>query len=342
MSIAARTARARGGRSPVALALVLLFIAFNATVDLYWGRHAHELPALAAQGAPIARVFQSFAVADRGYFDHVTKAELGLYILNSTLTLGLLLCLFAALLRRWRIRVPLQIITGGCMAYQVLSYWWCALLGGFPAMDEKTLGHFALFVAGGLPWLLGGGYLAWDGAKVAVAALERLGGGSGLRNLGANERASLSVIAFFAVIAYTLELLWLYHAFDWPLQTGFWANMARYYGMGDRAYWDQPSYFEVGLESFNVFFIVSSELWLGYAILRRRAYRWPLELCIGGFLTYSVIYYFTVKIAFPQMFTQDIASYAMLIVPNLPWLFGGAWWIWDAGGTILKAVRGAD
>jgi hypothetical protein len=340
MSVVARTVMARGGRNPVAIALVLLFVAFIATVDLYWGQHAHELPALAAQGEPIARVFQSFAVADRGYFDQVTKAELGLHILNSTLTLGLLLYLLAALLRGWSIRVPLQIVIGGYMAYQVLSYWWCAALGGFPAMDEKTLGHFALFFAGGLPWLLGGGYLAWDGAKIAVAALERQGGG--LRNMAVNEKASLWVIAFFAVIAYTLELLWLYHAFDWPTQTSIWATGARYYGMGDRAYWDQPSYFEVGLESFNVFFIVSSELWLGYAILRRRAYRWPLELCIGGYLTYSVIYYFTVKIAFPQMFTQDISSYTMLIVPNLPWLFGGAWWICDAGGVILKAVRGTD
>lgn len=339
MSAVARTVTAHRGRNPVAIVLVLLFIAFTVTVDLYWGQHSHELPARFAQGEPIARVFQSFAGADRAYFDQVTKAELGLHILNSTVTLGLLLYLLAALLRRWPMRVPLQIVIGGYMAYQVLSYWWCAALGGFPAMDQQTPAHFALFFAGGLPWLLGGGYLACDGAKIAVAALEGPGAGGDLNTLAANEKASLWVIAFFAVIAYTLELLWLYHAFDWPTQTGIWATMARYYGMGDRAYWDQPSYFEVGLESFNVFFIVSSELWLAYAILRRRAYRWPLELCIGGYLTYSVIYYFTVKIAFPQMFTEDIASYAMLIVPNLPWLFGGAWWIWDAGTVILNAVR---
>ena len=332
----------RRERNPVALGLALFFMVFNAIVTLYWGRHAHELPALAAQGEPIARIFRSFALADHGYFDQVTKAELGLYILNSTLTQGLLLFLLAALLRRWPIRVLLQIVIGSYIAYQVLSYWWCAALGGFPAMDEKSPAHFALFLSGGLPWLIGGAYLAWDGTRIALAALDQISSGSGAGRMAANEKASLWLIAFFAVIAYTLELLWLYHAFDWPTQTGIWATGARYYGMGDRAYWDQPSYFEVGLESFNVFFIVSTELWLGYAILRRRLYRWPLELCIGGYLTYSVIYYFTVKIAFPQMFAQDITSYTMLIVPNLPWLFGGAWWIWDASAVILRAVRGTD
>lgn len=342
MSVVASTAIARGARNPVALALVVFFIAVNATVGLYWGRHAHELPALAAQGEPIARFFQAFAAGNHGYFDRVTKAELCLQMLNGTMTQALLLWLLVTQLRGWPFRVPLQIVIGGYLAYEVLSYWCCAALGGFPAIDEKTPVHFALFFTGGLPWLLGGGYLASDGIRIAVAALERLGGSSGLGNMAANEKASLSVIAFFAVIAYTLELLWLYHAFDWPTQTGFWAQMARYYGMGDRAYWDQPSYFEVGLESFNVFFIVSTELWLGYAILRRRVYRWPLQLCIGGYLSYSVLYYFTAKIAFPQMERQDVASYAMLIVPNLPWLFGGVWLAWDAGAVILKAVRSTE
>ncbi|HVH80426.1 MAG TPA: hypothetical protein VM782_13610, partial [Stellaceae bacterium] len=315
MSIVARTAIARGVRNPAVIAIVLFFTAFNATIDFYWGRHAHELPVLAAQGEPIARIFQSFAAADHGYFDQVTKAELSLHIINSTLTQALLLLLLIALLRRWPVRVLLQIVIGSYVAYEVLSYWWCATLGGFPAMDEQTSAHFALFFGGGLPWLLGGAYLAWGGTRIALAALDQVSSGSGARRMAANEKASLWLIAFFAVIAYTLELLWLYHAFDWPTQTGIWATGARYYGMGDRAYWDQPSYFEVGLESFNVFFIVASELWLGYAILRRRLYRWPLELCVGGYLTYSVLYYFTVKIAFPQMFTQDAASYTMLIVP---------------------------
>lgn len=331
MSVSERTVIDRRERDPIVIVLVLLLFAFNVTIGLYWLRHAEELPALATQGQPIASFLQGIAAADHGYFDRVTKAELGIQILNSTLTEASLLWLLVALWRGRPIRVVLQIVIGGYLAYQVLSYWWCAALGGFPAVDEKTL---ALFFGCGLPWLLGGAYLAWDGARTALTRLERPVG-----RLTRRDRGSLWLIAFFAVIAYTLEVIWLRHAFDWPAQSGIWAAGARYYGMGDRGYWDQPSYFEVGLESFNVVFIVGTELWLGYAILRRHAYRWPLELCIGGYLTYSVIYYFTVKIVFPQMETQDFASYAMLIVPNLPWLFGGAWWIWDAGAVILSAFR---
>lgn len=334
MSIAASATLVRRERNPIATALVLLFIAFNVTIGLYWLWYAHELLALAGKGELIARLFKSVAPADHGYFDRATKAELGIQILNSTMTEALLLWLLAGLLRGWAIRVLLQIIIGGYLAYQVLSYWWCTALAGFPVMDGKTPAYFAVFLGCGLPWLLGGAYLAWDGARTALARLERPVG-----HLAARDKGSLWLIAFFAAIAYTLEVLWLYHAFEWPTQSGFWGAGARYYGMGDRGYWDQPSYFEVGLESFNVVFIVGSELWLGYAILRRRAYRWPLQLCIGSYLTYSVIYYFTVKIVFPQMLTQDAASYAMLILPNLPWLFGGAWWLGEASVVILKAQR---
>ena len=334
MSVAARTALAREGRNPIATALVLFFIAFNITIGLCWLWYAHELPALAGNGAPIALFFQAVTASDHGYFDRVTKAELGIQIINSTMTEALLLWLLAAILRGWAVRVLLQIVIGGYLAYQVLSYWWCTALAGFPVMDGKTPAHLAVFLGGGVPWLIGGAYLAWDGARTAFAHLE-----APVRRLAPRDLGSLWLIAFFAVIAYTLEVLWLRHAFEWPAQSGFWAAGARYYGMGDRGYWDQPSYFEVGLESFNVIFIVASELWLGYAILRRRAYRWPLQLCIGGYLTYSVIYYFTVKIIFPQMETQDAASYTMLIVPNQPWLFGGAWWVWDASAVILRALR---
>jgi hypothetical protein len=334
MSAGAQTVSERTERNPIVIALVLLLFAFNVSIGLYWLRHAPELPALAAQGEPMARFLQSIAAADHGYFDRVTKAELGIQILNSTMTEALLLWLLLALSRGWSVRVPLQIGIGSYVSYQVLSYWWCAALAGFPAVDATTFVPLALFFGGGLPWLLGGVYLARDGARTALTRLARPVG-----PLAARDKGSLWLIAFFATIAYTLEVIWLYHAFEWPTQSGIWAAGARYYGMGDRGYWDQPSYFEVGLESFNVVFIVASELWLGYAILRRRAYRWPLQLSVGSYLTYSVIYYFTVKLVFPQMERQDFTSYAMLIVPNLPWLFGGAWWLGEAGAAILKALR---
>ena len=158
--------------NPIVLGLVLFFIVFNFTVDRYWVNHAHELPARAATDL-FAQMFQTYAVADHGYYDKVTEAELALETVNSTLTQGLTILLLVALLGRWPLRVPLQIGIGTCVAYSVLFNWWCAIIAGFPGMDEKTVGHFATFFGANLPWVLGHAYLAYDGITIALTALTR-------------------------------------------------------------------------------------------------------------------------------------------------------------------------
>ena len=165
---ASRTARI----NPIVIGLVLFFIAFNFTIDRYWVSHAHELPAR-AQNEVFARMFENYAQADRGYFDKVTEAELALETVNSTLTQGLTILLLIALLLRWPLRVPLQIAIGSYVAYSVLFNWWCAIIAGFPGMDQKTPAHFALFFGANLPWLLGHAYTAYDGIRAALAALCR-------------------------------------------------------------------------------------------------------------------------------------------------------------------------
>lgn len=165
---AAGTARV----SRIVVAVVAFFVAFNFTVDRYWVTHAHDLPARAHTDL-FARMFQSYAVADRGYFDKVGETELALEEVNSTLTQALTILLLVALLRRWPLRVPLQIGIGTYVSYSVLFDWWSAFVAGLPGMDERTVGHVALFISANVPWVLGHGFIAYDGIRTARAALNR-------------------------------------------------------------------------------------------------------------------------------------------------------------------------
>lgn len=156
--------------SRVVLGLLLFYLVFNATVDLQWVIHAHELPALMPSHW-IARLYQGFAAVDHGYFDRVGQGELALETVNITLTQALYVLLLVALLRRWPVRVALQIGIGAAMAYSVLFNWTAAAVTGFANMDERSLGSFALFFGASSPWLLGHLYFVADGWRQARHAL---------------------------------------------------------------------------------------------------------------------------------------------------------------------------
>jgi hypothetical protein len=157
-------------------------------------------------------------------------------------------------------------------------------------------------------------------------------------------KAVLWIIAFFVVVSVTAEFYWLRHAFDLPAQDGWLARAFRLYGIGDRGYYDQVGWFEVGLESFHLCFTIPAYLWLAFTIVNRYTYRWPLQLCLGAYVAYSVVLYLTAKYVtgFEQMPTHDLGSFLILALPNLPWLLGSLWLALDAGAEILKAVRAAE
>lgn len=156
-----------------------------------------------------------------------------------------------------------------------------------------------------------------------------------------HDKAALWLIAFFVAAALTIELYWLCNAFELPTRHSLFARGFRFYGIGDRGYWDHVSWFEVGLESFHICITVPLYLWLAGAIVTRSRYRWPLQLGIGAYVSYSVVLYLTAKYAvgYADMPTKDFGSFLILYVPNLPWLFGNLYLALVAGRTILAAVR---
>jgi hypothetical protein len=100
----------------VAAGLILFFLVFALTVDLYWLRNHDRLPALASSNW-VASMYRDYSTADRAYYDRVSKLEVGLETLNVCVTPVFYLLLLYGLARRRPWRYSLQIAVGSWVAY---------------------------------------------------------------------------------------------------------------------------------------------------------------------------------------------------------------------------------
>lgn len=179
-----------------------------------------------------------------------------------------------------------------------------------------------------------------DAAGDEVGAVGR-GGGAALR---AADRAIIALLAFYILFAFTVERYWLVHADELVARskTDLLARLFALYGSVDRAYYDQVSPFTRALEGINVFLTQPLNGLLIFAILRRRPYRYPLQLAVGAYLTYSVVLYFvSVHLdGYAGMGDRSPAGFALLVLPNLPWLVPPAWLAADAVRAITTRFRG--
>ena len=324
------------GRGIVGLLAIVIIV--NATIPPYWLSHAGDLPRLAGSD-PVADLFRDFAAFDHGFFDRIGQAERGLMAMQVAVVLPLDLILFVALLRRWPVRIPLQIAVGAVTVYAVLFKWLSASMADFAAMDAHTVTSFVFFFGVFTPFLSVHAYMLFDGWRSSPCAAktrsDRLG----------RDRAVVALCLFFVVVACTIERLWLQHAIDLPEHPGWLTACFRFYARGDRGYYDQVSAFERSLETFEVY--VTQVLFFAIAIgvLRRARWRFPLQLCVGAYLTYSVTLYFVAKhmTDYAQMPRHDLVSFLILVVPNLPWLLGNLFLALDAGAVLRhRAARAED
>jgi len=148
------------------------------------------------------------------------------------------------------------------------------------------------------------------------------------------DRFILTMLGFFVVMAFTMELWWLLHADQLVAlaETSWMARLFSYYGEGDSAYFARVTPFSRGLESINIFFTQGLNLWLMYAIVRRRPYRHVLQLTVGSYLSYSVVLYFWVAhlSGYAGMGEKTFFAGFIFVVPNLPWLIGYLYMAWDS------------
>jgi hypothetical protein len=158
------------------------------------------------------------------------------------------------------------------------------------------------------------------------------------------DRITVGVLAFFILVAFTLELYFIACHRDLParVDTQLFARLFAIYGTADRDYFAPVSPMALALESINVFLIQPLSMLLIYAIVRRRAYRWPLQLGISAYLALSVVLYFLVGIVSGHhgMSERSVKTFALFYGANMPWLVGYGWLALEAGQAIAHKFRG--
>src|SRR5438128_1452007 len=127
----------------------------------------------------------------------------------------------------------------------------------------------------------------------------------------------LGLLGFFILVACTLELYWVVYADQLVprSQTDLLAYWFSFYGEADTAYYDHVTPFSRGVETLNVFVTQWLNLWLMYAILKRRPYRHALQLAVGAYVSYSVILYFWLAhlSGYEGMRQRNLFNFFMLI-----------------------------
>lgn len=171
----------------------------------------------------------------------------------------------------------------------------------------------------------------------------------GWNSIPAKDKWIVTLLVFFLSVAFSLELYWIVYADSLVARshTDWIAYLYSIYGEADRAYFDSVTPFTLGLETINVFVSQILNVWLIWAILAEKRYRYALQLTVGSFLTYSVVLYFWVfhLAEYADMQYQSAYTFIILIVPNLPWLLGYLYLAWDAYRAIIgqqKQKRNLD
>ncbi|GHF53267.1 hypothetical protein GCM10010218_38390 [Streptomyces mashuensis] len=156
------------------------------------------------------------------------------------------------------------------------------------------------------------------------------------------DRMVLGFLAFSLTAALTLELYFVLHAQDLDERHDLFARGFQLYGRGDRTYAGQGDvYLPFALETINLCVVQVLNCALAHAVVRRRAWRHPLQLAIGSYLSGSVVLYFWHAHAagYPDMPHHSVGGYVLFYVPNLPWLVGNLWMAAASFRALVRSVK---
>lgn len=172
-----------------------------------------------------------------------------------------------------------------------------------------------------------------------------VGGGARLYNpsiMSRRDRVTIGLLLLFALVAATLELYFLVHHRELVARapTQLFARLFSIYGVADRGYYDAVSPLALALEGINVLVMQPLCALVVYAIVRGRAWRWPLQLAVASYLSMSVVLYFTIAAVsgYADMAQHSGKAFALLYGGNAPWLVGYGWMAVDAGRVIARVL----
>jgi phenylpropionate dioxygenase-like ring-hydroxylating dioxygenase large terminal subunit len=134
------------------------------------------------------------------------------------------------------------------------------------------------------------------------------------------------LVVFFIAFNATVDRYWIEHAHQLPAlaDSDLFARMFQLYAAADHGYFDKVTQAELALETINSTITQAFNIWLLIALLARWPVRIPLQMAIGAWVSYSVLFnWWCAAIAgFPGMDDKTPANFFTFFAANLPWLAG--------------------
>jgi emopamil binding protein len=160
------------------------------------------------------------------------------------------------------------------------------------------------------------------------------------------DKVVIALVVLYSSVALTLELYWIIFNQVMEFRTDLVARVLQFYWPADHS-WRIPGFpaekaFVLSLELVNVFLTPILSAMLIWAIVKRRSYRYPLQLLISTYTAYgTALYYAVTHISDYAIFEyKGVYTYALFYFANMPWLVGYAWLAWDAYRCLSQASKG--
>lgn len=163
-------------------------------------------------------------------------------------------------------------------------------------------------------------------------------------SMSGEDKLAIGLLIFFMMAACSLELYFVIHYRDINTRKDIFARGFEIYADGDQAYYGHGNiYVPLALESINVFFTQVLNGVLIWAIVKRRAYRYPLQLAVSAYVSYSVVFYLWLAhvSGYPSMPVRSGWGFFIFITPNLPWLLGHLYLAYRAFVAIQRRFQNA-
>lgn len=153
------------------------------------------------------------------------------------------------------------------------------------------------------------------------------------------------MLTFFIMLGFSVELYFVLFHDQMPVRarTELLARGFAWFGTADNTFYDHVTPLAVSFEALNIFAMQPLCAALLYAIVRRRPYRWPLQLGVSAYLSVSVVLYYLVNhlSGYAGMPRHTAGAFALLYGANFPWLAVYGWLAWDAGRVIAARFASA-
>ena len=165
------------------------------------------------------------------------------------------------------------------------------------------------------------------------------------QDISAKDKVIVCLVVLFTAIAMTLEFYWIVHNQEMENRTDILARAIMLFWPADRTF-RLPGYsvekaFTLAIEMGNTLITPWLSAFLIWAVLKRRPYRYALQLVIATYTCYGTLLYYSVAhISGYVIFERkSVGIFLLFYFVNFPWLAAYGWMGWDAYRAIVRGQR---